>query len=141
VISWGIGRGYTTEFDWVGTRDPSPYLAAPAAIAFMKELGIDAMRAYNHHLAWEGARLLGSAWGTWPGLEESMVGTMATVPLPERLGSSKEDAARLRDALLEGDRIEVQLHAWQRRLWVRISTQIYNDLSDVERLAKAIDQK
>jgi isopenicillin-N epimerase len=141
VISWGIGRGYTTEFDWAGTRDPSAYLAAPAAIAFMKELGLDAMRAYNHRVAWEGARLLGSAWGTWPGLTESMVGTMATVPLPERVGSSKEDAARLRDALLEGDRIEVQLHSWQRRLWVRISTQIYNELSDVERLAKAITSK
>ena len=141
VISWGIGRGWTTEFDWVGTRDPSAYLAAPAAIAFMKELGIDAMRAYNHDLAWEGARLLGAAWGTWPELPESMVGTMATVPLPERLGSSKEDAARLRDALLLEHRIEVQLHAWQRRLWVRISTQIYNELSDVERLAKAITSK
>jgi len=141
VISWGIGRGWTTEFDWVGTRDPSAYLAAPAAIAFMKELGIDAMRAYNHGLAWEGARLLGAAWGTWPELPESMVGTMATVPLPERLGSSKEDAARLRDALLLEHRIEVQLHAWQRRLWVRISTQIYNELSDVERLAKAITSK
>jgi len=141
VISWGIGRGWTTEFDWVGTRDPSAYLAAPAAIAFMKELGIDAMRAYNHGLAWEGARLLGTAWGTWPGLPESMVGTMATVPLPERLGSSKEDAARLRDALLWEHRIEIQLHAWQRRLWVRISTQIYNELSDVERLANAITSK
>ena len=141
VISWGIGRGYTTEFDWVGTRDPSAYLAAPAAIDFMRELGIDALRGYNHDLAWEGGHLLGSAWGTWPGLEEAMVGTMATVPLPERLGSSKEDAARLRDALLEGDRIEVQLHAWRGRLSVRISTQIYNELPDVERLAKAINAK
>ncbi len=141
VISWGMGRGFTTEFDWVGTRDPSAYLASPGAIAFMKELGIDAMRAYNHGLAWEGARLLGSAWGTGPDVDESMIGTMATVALPARFGSGKEDAARLRDALLEGDRIEVQLHAWQRRLWVRISTQIYNDLSDVERLAKAISAK
>jgi isopenicillin-N epimerase len=141
VISWGIGRGFTTEFDWVGTRDPSAYLAAPAGIAFMKELGIDAMRAYNHELAWEGARLLGAAWGTELTFEESMVGAMATVALPRRLGSSGEDAARLRDALLEGDRIEVQLHAWQGKLWVRISTQVYNDLSEVDRLAKAIMAK
>ena len=32
MISWGLGRGFTAEFDWVGTRDPSAYLAAPAAI-------------------------------------------------------------------------------------------------------------
>ncbi len=141
VISWGLGKGFTTEFDWVGTRDPSAYLAAPAAIAFMKELGLEAMRAHNHDLAWEGARLLCSRWGSPLELEETMVGAMATVPLPDRLGSSKEDAARLRDALLDQDRIEVQLHAWRRRLWVRISTQVYNDLADVERLASAVEGK
>jgi isopenicillin-N epimerase len=141
VISWGIGRGYTAEFDWVGTPDPSAFLAAPIAIAYMREIGIDAMRGYNHGLAWEGARLLGAAWGTWPGLEESMVGTMASVPMPGRLGSTKEDAARLRDALLEEDRFEVQVHPWRGSLWVRISTQIYNELSDVERLARAIHAK
>ena len=141
VISWGLGKGFTSEFDWVGTRDPSAHLAAPSAIAFMKELGLEAMRAYSHGLAWEGARLLCSRWGTPLELEETMVGVMATVPLPDRLGSTKEDAARLRDALLDQDRIEVQLHSWRRRLWVRISTQVYNDIADVERLARAIEAK
>ncbi len=138
VISWGLGKGFTAEFDWVGTRDPSAYLAAPEGIAFMRELGIDAMRAYNHGLAWETARLLCARWSTPLTLSEPMVGTMATVPLPERLGSTKEDAARLRDALLEEDRIEVQLHSWKGRLWVRVSAQVYNEVSDVERLASAI---
>lgn len=138
VISWGLGKGFAAEFDWVGTRDPSAYLAAPAAIAFMEELGIEAARAYNHALAWEGARLLCARWNTALELDEAMVGTMATVSLPARTGSTKEDAARLRDALLEEDRIEVQLHAWRERLWVRISMQIYNELGDVERLAAAV---
>jgi isopenicillin-N epimerase len=138
VISWGLGRGFTAEFDWVGTRDPSAYLAAPAAIEFLRELGPDRVRAYNHALAWEAARLLSERWGNPLELEEEMVGTMATVPLPGGLGSTKEDAARLRDDLLETDRIEIQLHAWRGRLWVRSSTQIYNERSDVERLAEAI---
>jgi isopenicillin-N epimerase len=138
VISWGLGRSFTAEFDWVGTRDPSPYLAAPAAIEFLRELGPDRVRAYNHALAWEAARLLSERWGNPLELQEEMVGTMATVPLPGRLGSTKEDAARLRDDLLNQDRIEIQLHAWRGRLWVRSSTQIYNDRSDVERLAEAI---
>ncbi len=137
VISWGLGKGFTTEFDWVGTKDPSAYLAAPAAIAFMREIGLDAIRSHNHGLAWEGARLLCARWGTALDLEETMVGTMATVPLPEPLGTTKEDATMLRDALLEDDGIEVQLHAWKGRLWVRISTQIYNEISDVEHLATA----
>lgn len=141
VISWGLGKGFTDEFDWVGTRDPSAYLAAPAAIAFMRELGIEAVRAYNHGLVWESARFLCARWGVPFELTESMIGTMATVPLPERMGSTKEDAALLRDALLEKDKIEVQLHAWRARLWVRVSTQIYNDIADIERLADAVASK
>ncbi len=72
---------------------------------------------------------------------EEMVGTMATVPLPERLGSTTEDASRLRDAILFEDRIEIQLHAWRDRLWVRVSAQVYNDLKDVERLASAVEAR
>ena len=138
VISWGLGQGFAAEFDWVGTKDPTAYLAAPEGIAFMRELGIVAVRSYNHRLAWEGAALLSARLRTSFRVEESMVGTMATVPLPERMGCTREDAARLRDALLFRDRIEVQIHAWRGRLWARLSTQIYNEIADVERLATSI---
>ena len=138
VISWGLDQGFAAEFDWVGTRDPSPYLAAPEGIAFLCELGAEAVRAYNHDLAWEGARLLTRRWATELEIDEATVGTMATVPLPARFGGDAEAAAGLRDRLLFEDRIEVQLHAAHGRLWVRISAQVYNDLSDVERLAEAV---
>jgi len=141
VISWGLGEGLSAEFDLPGTRDPSPFLAAPEAIAFFRDLGVEAVRAYNHGLAWEAARQLSRRWGTKLGMGEEMVGTMATVPLPEGLGSTPEDAARLRDALLFEDRIEVQLHAWRGRLWVRVSAQVYNDLGDIERLAAAVEAR
>src|SRR5262249_47649589 len=71
------------------------------------------------------------------GMDENVVGTMATVPLPARFGSTRDDAQRLRDALLFEDRIEVQLHAARGGLWVRISSQVYNDMGDMERLAGA----
>jgi isopenicillin-N epimerase len=60
------------------------------------------------------------------------------VPLPERAGKTREDAERLRLALLVQDKIEIQLHAFRGRLWVRLSAQVYNDLEDVERLAEAV---
>jgi isopenicillin-N epimerase len=138
VISWGLDQGFTTEFDLVGTRDPSAHLAAPEGIAFMRELGLDEVRAWNHHMAWDGALRLCAAWGTSLPAPESMIATMATVPLPERAGSMRDDAVRLRDALLYEDRIEVQLHAARGRLWVRISGQVYVETDDIERLAKAI---
>ena len=138
VISWGLDQGFTHEFDWVGTRDPSPWLAAPAAIAYLRELGENEVRAYDHALAWEGARWLASRWQTEFQTPETMIGTMATLPLPTRLGATREAADRVRDALLSEERIEVQIHAWRERLWVRISGQIYNDFNDIERLAEAV---
>jgi len=138
VISWGMDLGFAEEFDWMGTRDPSPWLAAPEGIAMMSELGFEEIRRYNHDLAWGAARMLSERWGTRLPMGEAMVGAMATLPLPERCGSTKEDAARLRDALLFEDRIEVQLHSWSDRLWVRVSAQIYNEMADYERLAAAI---
>ena len=82
--------------------------------------------------------MLAERWGTTLGRPEAMVGTMVTVPLPERSGRPADDAARLRDALLFEDRIEVQLHAWRGRLWARISAQVYNDRDDIGRLGDAV---
>jgi isopenicillin-N epimerase len=138
VISWGLDQGFTAEFDLPGTRDPSPHLAAPAAIRIMEEFGSDAVREYNHALAWDGARLLAERWGSPFVTPESMIGTMATVALPASMGSTPDEAMHLRSQLLFEDRIEVALHAYRGRLHARISAQIYNDLEQVERLALAV---
>lgn len=141
VISWGLGQGFTREFDWVGTRDPTPWLAAPEGIAYMRDLGIADVQQWNHDLAWQAARLLCDRWGTVAGIGEDCTGTMATVPLPTEFGTAPTDAARLRGALLSEESIEVQLHAWGGRLWVRISAQVYNEISDFERLAAAVQER
>jgi isopenicillin-N epimerase len=138
VISWGLDQGLAQEFDWVGTVDPTAYLAAPEGVALLQEWDFAAARAYMHRLAWDGARLLADSWGTALGVPEEMIGTMATVPLPERAGTTMADATRLRLALLLEENVEVQLHAGHGRLQARISAQVYNDLADVERLAQGV---
>jgi isopenicillin-N epimerase len=138
VISWGYGLGFTAEFDWVGTRDPSPWLAAPAGFEFLNDLGFDRQRLANHDLAWQAARMLADRWGTRLGVREADVGAMVTIPLPASLGDSAADAARLRDELLFDDRIEVQVHASHGQLWARISAQVYNAIEDYERLGDAV---
>ena len=70
-----------------------------------------------------------------------MVGALVTVPLPERAGTTADEATRLRLSLLVDDRIEVQVHAWRGRLWARVSAQVYNDRSDIEHLADAVLRK
>ena len=138
VISWGLDQGFTAEFDLPGTRDPSSHLSAPLAIAMMRELGVEAIMQHNHLLALNGARHLARRWGTSFETPEELIGTMATVALPEAAGRTADDAAGVRDRLLFEDRIEVQVHAYQDRLHARISAQVYNTLDDVERLAEAV---
>ena len=142
VISWGVSDDdWIAEFDWTGTRDPSCWLAAPAGIDFMEQrLGVDAMRAYNHDLAWSSAQQLATRWGTRFETPESMIGCMVAVPLPERLGAAEPaNAQRIRDALFFDHRIELPVLAHSGALWARLSIQVYNEASDVDRLADAID--
>ena len=141
VISWGVTNDdWLAEFDWTGTRDPSPWLAAPAGIAFMEGLGIDAMRAWNHALAWQSARSLADRWGHPFDTPELMIGCMAAVPLPKRMGAADpRNAQRIRDALFFEHRIELPVLVHADRLWARLSIQVYNEASDVERLAAAVD--
>jgi isopenicillin-N epimerase len=140
VISWGLDQGMLEEFDWPGTRDPTPHLAAPAGIAFMRELGVEDVQGYNHGLAWNAGQEMSAHWQVkLPGLEE-MIGTMVTAPLPERFGSTRDDAVRLRDTLLFDHNIEVHVSAWKGRVRVRVSAQIYNEIADVEKLIDAIDR-
>ena len=142
VMSWGLGEGYTTEFDLPGTRDASAHLAAPAAIAFFDTLGgPDAVYGYIHDLALSGAQMLAERWGTPLNSPASMIGSMGTITLPATLGGTADDAAVLRDALLFEDHIEVGLSAARGRLHVRVAAAVYNDMDDYEQLAAAIERR
>ena len=66
VISWGLDQGIVPEFDWPGTRDPTPHLAAPAGIAYMRELGLARVQNYNHQLAWAAGQLMAERWDCSP---------------------------------------------------------------------------
>lgn len=141
VISWGYGRGMSAEFDLVGTRDPSPWLAAPDGIEFMQSLGVDAMRAWNHALAWQAAQALTWHWGTKVPAPETMYGSMVTIPLPERFGDTQVRAESLKSALLYEEGIEAQIHAFRGTIWLRVAAQVYNEMSDFEKLRDALDKR
>jgi isopenicillin-N epimerase len=138
IVSWGHNKGFREEFEHTATADPTSYLAAPDGMALLREWDFDACVKYMHGLAWDAAGILTEHWRTKFEIPREMVGSMVTVPLPEEAGTTDADAARLRLALLLEERIEVQLHAWRGRLWTRVSAQIYNDLSDIARLADAV---
>ena len=60
------------------------------------------------------------------------------VTLPLAAGTSRDEAIAMRDSLLFDEGIEVHMHAYGGRVRARISAQIYNDGSDIDRLAEAV---
>ena len=141
IVSWGFDRGFHREFDHFSTSDPTNFLAAPEGIAMLREWGFEDVLTYIHALAWDAGLILTGCWGTTVDAPRTMIGAMITVPLPESAGSTVEDATRLRLQLLMDDQIEAPVHTWHGRLWTRVSAQVYNERSDVERLAEAVKRR
>ncbi len=136
VISNYFGEGFETEFSWTGTADPSARLAITAALEFIEALGVDRYRSALRDQTRAAAVHLANAWGVEPGAPADMFAAMVTLPLPVTEPGSKEAAARWRLKLLQEHNIEVPIHAINGRLWVRVSAQVYNELSDYDALAK-----
>ena len=138
VISHGYGQGFTAEFDWTGTRDPSAWLAVPAALAFHAGLGGEALMARNAALAAAAATRLAARWGTETGAGNRPAAAMATVRLPDDRPADRARAEVLRVLLLAlGTDVPVMVH--NDRLWLRLSAQAYNEPEDFERMGDLIE--
>jgi isopenicillin-N epimerase len=135
VASHGVADGFWPAFDWTGTRDPTALLAVPAALEFFGRAGWAAVREHNSELARQGAELVAARIGTTPPAADGLAASMRLVPLPRPL--SEGDARALERRLLDlGIVVPVTDHGGWR--WLRLSAQLYNTLSDYERLGDAL---
>jgi len=139
VTSHPYGGTMAEEFAWQGTRDLSPWLAAPVAIDWLGAAGWENVRRHNQDLVRWARDLLAGAWSVEPvGPEDgSMLGSLATVPLPGR-AATRGTAEALQASLLAEHRIEVPVVEWADRRFIRVSAQLYNRPEHYERLAGAI---
>jgi isopenicillin-N epimerase len=137
---------FRLEFDFTGTQDPTAWLVIPEAIRFMGSLlpgSWDELRQRNHALAVRGRSLLCEALGTRAPAPESMIGSLAAVPLPPAPGSAHAaplSVDPIMATLYDRHRIEVLASVWPaspRRI-LRVSAQIYNQESHYTRLAAAL---
>ncbi|MBL8698293.1 MAG: aminotransferase class V-fold PLP-dependent enzyme [Alphaproteobacteria bacterium] len=138
VISHGYGGGFVAEFDWVGTRDASAWLAVPDALDFLEALGPARVRERNHALVTAMAETLASAWRTEVGAARPLFGAMATVRMPAGLPPTWEAGRALRKRLWDTHRVEVPIMPVGDALWARLSAQIFNVPDDYARLARAV---
>lgn len=151
VISHGNNTtrpGYSAfqdRFDWAGTFDPTAWLCAGEAIRWLGELlpgGWRELRDRNHRLAVNARRVLSGALGVEAPCPEDMLGTLATLLLPERFQgvprSEKIDAEQQR--LYDRFRIEVPFVRMGRpeRRYFRVSAHIYNSLPEYKYLGEAL---
>lgn len=131
---------FRLEFDWTGTWDPTAYLSIPEALrAVPAILGEDwgAVRRSNHAKVLAGRDTLCDALGVAPPAPDEMLGSLATVPLPEAAMGEGFAWGRM----YEEFRVQVPLIEWPvgaPRRWVRLSAYLYNDASQYEFLAGAL---
>lgn len=134
AISHYYGGGFTTEFDWTGTRDFAAFLAVPSALDFVATLDAGRMRAYNHGLARSAALRISSTWGTPLGAPLELLPAMAAIRLPLKVAHSPTmaTARRLQRAILDHHRVVIVVTAFAGALWARLSAQVYNAPEDYD---------
>jgi isopenicillin-N epimerase len=142
---------FRLEFDWTGTPDPTPYLALPDAIDWMAALpgGWPQTMAQNHALALAGRDLVATVLGVDPPAPDSMLGSMAALPLDAV--ADEAAATELGRELRVEDHIQVPIGPWPvraaradgaaPRILIRISAQRYNEPADYERLAVSLARR
>ena len=136
---------FRIEFDYMGTDDPSAFLAVPACLRFLGGLfpgGFAELFRKNRELALAGRATLCRALEVEAPAPAAMIGTLGAVPLPPARTHRPADFAYdpLQRALYERHRIEVPIFTWPappHRL-VRISAQAYNEPAEYEALASAL---
>jgi isopenicillin-N epimerase len=143
VISHHLDQGLTLELDWQGTIDPTPLLLAPDALAFMDRFGgWELVRQRNHALATAMHAMLCERLGVLPisPLDGSMLGSMATVRLPDALQPSADARTpeQVQAELLAREQIELPILDFGGVRYLRISCHVYNEEAEYERLASAV---
>lgn len=135
---------FLAEFDWTGTFDPTPLLALPTAIEFLSQLhsgGFNQLMQENGAKALTGRRMILDRLAIDSPAPESMIGSLAAVLLP--VSQFSRERLELLKSLYDDYRIE--LPVFQSPIepvsgdWIlRISMQVYNELSQIEKLLDAV---
>jgi isopenicillin-N epimerase len=138
---------FLLEFSWMGTSDPTACLTVPEALRYIASLrpgGWPEVMQRNRALAIAARKLICDALEIEPPCPESLIGSMASIPIPDAVENSKSKLPAFADALQDELRrvykIEVPIIPWPERpkRLLRVSAQLYNSLPQYEKLAQAM---
>ena len=150
VISHGYNKTrpnrsrFLSEFDWCGTWDATTLLAVGPSIKFLSKLlpgGLSELMTHNQNLAIDARKILCDSLNVYPPAPQEMLGTLVTLPVPEKIASHTMSAESFQNWLFENHKIEVPVNRNDQtnQLWFRISAQIYNHAAEYQKLADAIN--
>lgn len=150
---------YNIEFDYTGTDDYTARLTVADAIDLVPDLAgrsWEGIIRHNRELVMAGRDLLLARLGMPKAVDDSMIGPLAMVPLPE-VEPARRDRLRARptvyaDALQDTlvEKYGIQVPVWlpcaqlggrpfDGRRFVRISAQVYNTIEQYAYLAEALE--
>lgn len=147
VISWGgsvSGRpsSWQDEFNWVGTRDVSGFLAIPEAIQCLQEYGFEKFREETHQMVRGASHRIQEITGMGAVVpdDRAWYGSMVTLPIPGEIKEGEQHGRRdpLQVALWEEYNIEIPVYSWKRTRYIRVSSHLYNTQQDIDLLLQAL---
>lgn len=149
LTSWGRSLGgfperWQDQFNWLGTRDPAPFLAVPTAIEFLERTGIDVFRDWTHRLAQQARTKLEALFGqtAWTPDSSDWYGSMVAVPLPasDYKKPKPNSMHPLQRELRERYRIEVPITECRGQYLLRVSCHLYNTSEEIDHLIDSISK-
>lgn len=151
VISHGLNSTRTDRsrfrllFDWTGTDDYTAWLSVPEAIRTIESIlpgGWHAVMKSNHEKVIAGRDTVIRAVGGEPAAPDAMLGSLATVLLPDSPQPEGQPDPQLKD-LYDEFRIQIPQIGWPKypNRGVRLSAQLYNHPSQYEYLASVLKKQ
>jgi len=119
---------FDSTFEYTGTRNYNAMLAMKAALEFRQSLGEDAIMTYIRELAWEGANRWKSMWNSELLAPQEMNSAIIMVRLPT---DNSTVVSQLHAVMMSQYNTYLQVGIFQNRGWIRLSAQIYLEMSDI----------
>lgn len=134
IVSWGHGEdaSYTTRNERQGTRDPSAYLAVPAAIDWMAAHDWPRVQERCRALLVDARERLSQLDGITPVTAPRFLRQMASLRVPT------DDPETLKRRLYEEHRIEIPVFARKTEPMLRVSIGPYTVAREVDLLVGAL---
>ncbi|ESK85204.1 aminotransferase family protein [Moniliophthora roreri MCA 2997] len=133
---------FASEFHWNGSTDVALALTIGPALDYRASLGgEDRIIQYCHNLAVNGGRRLAEILNTEVmDTNGELTGCMANVrlPLSTQILSSPDIAREFDRQLFEVHGVYASIYRHNDKWWARVSAQIYNEISDFEKLGRVL---